>query len=134
MLFRSPDPLIDGGARTFSIPALTEVNKWVWLEVNIATGDLSAVSDVAILMSAQGEAALGAFQMYIDIAYVWDDTDEDSLGLAIQQDGVLGVVNPVNGTSLVELTDYLIHYESGVDFLVWITDQSTAFPMALVAY
>ena len=125
----------DGGARTYDIPALTTVNTWVWLEVNIATGDLSAVSDVAILMSAQGEtAALGAFNMYIDLLYVWDSDDEEALSLAIQQDGILGVVDPADGTNLAELTDYLIHYESGVDFLVWISDQSAAYPIIMVAY
>ncbi len=124
----------DGGARTFSIPALTEVNKWTWLEVDISTGDLSAISDVAILMSAQGEAALGAFNMYIDIGYVWDIDDEEALDVAIQQDGVLGVVDPADGTNLAELTNYIVHYESGVDFLVWITDESAAYPMVMVAY
>jgi hypothetical protein len=34
----------------------------------------------------------------------------------------------------VEWTDFFVHYESGNDFVVWITDQSAAFPMALVAY
>ena len=124
----------NGGARTFSIPALTEINKWVWLEVNIGTGDLSTISDVAILMSAQGETALGAFQMYIDIAYVWDDADEEALGVAIQQDGILGVINTVTGAPLVELTDYIIHYEDGPDFLVYVSDQSTAGIAVLAAY
>jgi len=124
----------DGGARTFSIPALTATDTWVWLEVNIATGDLSAISDVAILMSAQGEGALAAFNMYLDIMYCWDSTDEDALGYAIQQDGVLGVVDNVDATNLAELTNYIIHYESGVDFLVWITNESASLIEALVAY
>jgi len=124
----------DGGARTYDIPAITETGKWVWLEVDISVGDLSSISDVAILMSAAGEAALGAFNMYIDIAYVWDSADEETLSLALQQDGVLGIVDPADGTNLVELTDYIVHYESGSDFIVWISDQSAAFPMALLAY
>jgi hypothetical protein len=124
----------DGGARTYDIPALTAANTWTWLEVNIATGDLSAVSDVAILMSAAGETALGAFTMYLDIGYVWDSVDEEALGVAIQQDGILGVINTETGANLVELTDYLVHYESGVDFLVYITDQSAADIAVLAAY
>ncbi len=124
----------NGGARTYSIPALTAANAWTWLEVDIAAGDLSAVSDVAILMSAQGEIALGAFTMYLDIAYVWDAADEEALGVAIQQDGVLGVINTESGASLVELTDYIVHYESGSDFIVYITDQSTADIAILAAY
>jgi len=128
----------DGGARTFSIPALTETDTWVWLEIDIsslAAGTGNIISDVAILMSTQGATALGAFNMFLDIMYVWDDADEEALGVAIQQDGILGVVDPADGTNLVELTDYLIHYEAAaVDFLVWISDQSAAYPIILVAY
>lgn len=124
----------DGGARTFNIPALETANAWTWLEVNIATGDLSAVSDVAIKLSSAGATALDVFDLYVDIGYVWDAVDEEALGVALQQDGVLGVVDPADGSNLVELTDYVIHYEDGVDFLVWITDQSAAYPMVLVAY
>lgn len=124
----------DGGARTYSIPALTTANKWTWLEVDISAGDLSAVSDVSILLSAQGETALGAFTVYIDQLWVWDALDEDALGTAILQDGVLSVVNVEAGTTLAEGTDYIVHYESGNDFIVYITDQSTADIAALVAY
>jgi len=124
----------DGGDRTYNIPALTVTNKWVWLEVDISAGDLSAISDVAILMSAQGEAALGAFNMYLDIMYVWDSADEEALGVDIQQDGVLSVVDQADGTNLAELTNYIVHYETGVDFIVWITDESAAYNLVLVAY
>jgi hypothetical protein len=127
----------NGGARTYNIPALTAANVWTWLEVDItdlAAGTGDSIGDVAILMSAQGEAALGAFDMYLDIAYVWDATDEEALGVAIQQDGILGVINTESGASLVELTDYIVHYESGNDFIVYISDQSTADIAVLAAY
>jgi len=127
----------DGGAQTFDIPALTATNAWTWLEVDIsalAAGTGDVISDVAVLMSAQGETALGAFTMYLDVAYVWDSADEEALGVAIQQDGVLGVINTESGASLVELTDYLVHYETGSDFIVYITDQSTADIAVLAAY
>lgn len=124
----------DGGARTFNIPAVTVANKWTWVEVDIATGDLSAISDVAIKLSAGGAAAQGAFDLYVDIGYVWDSADEEALGVAIQQDGVLGVINTESGAQLVELTDYLVHYESGSDFIVYITDQSSADIAVLAAY
>ncbi len=124
----------DGGARTFDIPAVTVANKWTWVEVDIATGDLSAISDVAIKLSAGGAAAQGAFDLYVDIGYVWDSADEEALGVAIQQDGILGVINTESGAQLVELTDYLVHYESGSDFLVYISDQSTADIAVLAAY
>lgn len=127
----------DGGARTFDIPALAAANVWTWLEVNITdldagTGD--SISDVAILLSAAGATALGEFSVYVDIAYVWDAADEEALGVAIQQDGVLSVIDAAGGTSLVELQDYLVHYEDGNDFLVYITDQSANEVVALVAY
>ena len=124
----------DGGARTFDIPAVTVANKWTWVEVDIATGDLSAISDVAIKLSAGGAAAQGAFDLYVDIGYVWDSADEEALGVAIQQDGILGVINTETGAQLVELTDYLVHYESGSDFIVYITDQSSADIAVLAAY
>ena len=127
----------DGGDRTFNIPALAAANVWTWLEVDITdldggTGD--SISDVAVLLSEAGATALGEFSVYVDIAYVWDATDEEALGVAIQQDGVLSVIDTAGGTSLAELTDYLVHYESGNDFLVYITDQSANEIVALVAY
>ena len=124
----------DGGARTFDIPAVTVANKWTWVEVDIATGDLSAISDVAIKLSAGGAAAQGAFDLYVDIGYVWDSADEEALGVAIQPDGILGVINTETGAPLAELTDYLVHYESGSDFIVYITDQSSADIAVLAAY
>lgn len=124
----------DGGARTFNIPAVAVANKWTWVEVDIATGDLSAISDVAIKLSAGGAAAQGAFDLYVDIGYVWDSADEEALGVAIQQDGILGVINTETGAPLAELTDYLVHYENGVDFIVYITDQSSADIAVLAAY
>lgn len=124
----------DGGERSFVIPAVPAANVWTWVEVNIATGDLSAVSDAAIVLTAQGEAALGAFDLYVDIGYVWDVTDEEALGVALQQDGILGVINTETGAGLAELTDYLVHYESGNDFIVYISDQSTADIAILAAY
>jgi len=124
----------DGGARTFDIPAVTVADTWTWLEVNIATGDLSLVTDVAILLSAAGETAMDAFTYKVDIAYAWDSADEEALDVAIQQDGILGVINTESGAPLVELTDYIVHYESGSDFIVYITDQSTADIAILAAY
>jgi len=70
----------------------------------------------------------------VDIGYVWDSADEEALGVAIQQDGILGVINTETGAQLVELTDYLVHYESGSDFIVYITDQSSANIAVLAAY
>jgi hypothetical protein len=132
--------LVAGGSSyygLYNIPALTAANVWTWLEVDIsdlAAGSGDSIGDVAILMSAQGEGALGAVSVYVDIAYVWDAAGEEALGVAIQQDGVLGVINTESGASLVELTDYIVHYEATVDFIVYITDQSSADIAVLAAY
>ena len=135
----------DGGARTYSIPAYATINTWQWMEISITdlnagTGD--AITGISILISAQGAAAVGAIDMYIDGAYVWDAANEEALGVAVQTDGVCGViVNCVtsagpSGATLAENTDYFVHYEDGVDFLVIMTDQSGTDKIgtALVAY
>ena len=135
----------DGGARTYSIPAYATINTWQWMEIDIAaltggTGD--AVAGISILASAQGAAAVGDITMYLDGMWIWDAADEEALGVAIQTDGVCGViVNDVTsagatGATLAENTDYFIHYEDGVDFIVTVTDQSNTdkLGLALVAY
>ena len=67
--------------------------------------------------------------------------DEEALGVAVLQDGVLSVVSvataagSANTTSdLAEGTAYFTHYETGNDFIVWVTDQSAASAFALIAY
>jgi hypothetical protein len=130
----------DGGARKFAIPAVATINKWTWVEIDIsslAAGTGDVCSDFAITMTAQGAAAAtldAGFVTYFDTGYVWDAPDEEALGVAIQQDGVLGVINTESGAPLVELTDYFVHYESGNDFIVYITDQSAADIAILAAY
>lgn len=130
----------DGGARKFAIPAVAAANVWTWVEVDItslAAGTGDACSDFAVTLTAQGAAAAtldAGFVLYFDTGYVWDAPDEESLGVAILQDGVLGVVDTESGASLVEYTDYFVHYQSGVDAIVYITDQSAADIAILAAY
>jgi len=133
----------DGGARNFNIGAIS-ASTWTWLEVDISalalgTGDV--VTEFGVTLTAQGEAALGTFNLYMDVAYKWDATDEDALGAAIVQDGVINVLTipTAFGTNNTlglgaELTEYFVHYETGNDFIVWITDQSANEVLALVAY
>lgn len=130
----------NGGAHSIDIPAVT-ANTWQWVDLTtgitaLANGDKDSISAITFGLSAAGAVVVAgrATQCYFDTAYKWDSTEEEALGVAIQQDGVLGVVNAAAGASLVEGTDFIVHYESGSDFIVWITDQSTAFPFALVAY
>ena len=127
----------DGGAQKFDFCAITSANVWTWCEVDISalnggTGDV--ISDVALTLTATGETNLGAFTIYLDQAWVWDAADEEALGTAVIQDGVLSVLDTEGGASLTEGTDYIVHYESGNDFIVYVTDQSTADIAVLVAY
>ena len=126
--------------RKFNIPAVATINQWTWVEIDISsldagTGDVC--SDFAITMTAQGAAAAtldAGFVLYFDTGYAWDAADEEALGVAILQDGVLGVINTAGGTSLVEYTDYFVHYQSGNDAIVYITDQSANEIAVLAAY
>jgi cytoskeletal protein CcmA (bactofilin family) len=124
----------DGGDRKFDIPAVSTPETWTWVEVNIATGDLSSISDVAITLTANGETNMGAFTLYLDEMWVWDAVDEEALSTAILDGGVLSVVDTEGGATLAEWTDYIVHYESGNDFIVYVTDQSAADVVALLAY
>lgn len=130
----------NGGTRKFNIPAVATANQWTWVEVDISTLDAGTgdvCSDFAISMTAQGAAAAGLnaeWVLYFDTGYAWDAADEEALGYAILQDGVLGVVNTESGASLAEYTNYFVHYQSGNDAIVYIDDQSTADIAVLLAY
>ena len=133
----------DGGARNFDIGAIPATT-WTWLEVDIsslAAGTGDVVTEFGITLTAQGEAALSGFSLYLDQAWKWAVADEEALGAAVLQDGVLSVQSVLTATAavhtvtdLVEGTDYITHYESGSDFIVWVTDQSARGAIALVAY
>lgn len=136
----------DGGDRTFNIPAVATANVWTWVEVDVsslAAGTGDAITAYKILLSSAGATAHGAFNTYIDAVWKWDAADELALGVDIlDQPGavrsVLTVVKANTGThdtaALVEGTDYFIHRESGNDFLVQITDQSTKAGFGLVLH
>ena len=134
----------DGGARSFNVPAVTTANKWQWVEVDISTLDAGTgdvISAASVLLTSQGETALGAFDLYLDAMYKWDASDEIALGTAIIQDGVLSALGVKTAqdqantmVALTEGTDYFVHYQTGNDAIVTITDQSTYSGLALVAY
>lgn len=132
----------DGTDQVYTIGAVS-ANVWTWIEINIAACDANCdtVDGVFILATAQGAASHTAASIYIDDTYKWDASDEEALSTAILQDGALMVWTVKTDTAqantqvmLVENTDYFVHYESGNDFLVTITDQSTYSGMAIVAY
>lgn len=133
----------NGGARTYNVPAVA-AGVWTWCEVDISaltggTGDV--VSAVSILLSTAGAAAHGAFDFYVDAMRKWDSADEEALGYALVQDGVLSVLALTTANTgdhtqiaLVENTNFFVAYRTGNDSLVWITDQSTYSHTALIAY
>jgi cytoskeletal protein CcmA (bactofilin family) len=124
---------------------LTE-NTWTWVETDISDcdgggTDCNAVTEVLVLLTTQGASNLGEFNLYLDGMYKWDSDDEEALGQAIQTDGVLAVMAVVDAQDqtntqsiLAEYTDYFVNYESGNDFIVWISDQSAKSSVALIAY
>lgn len=134
----------DGGARNFDISTSLTASQWTWVEVDISsltggTGDV--VSEFGITLTSAGATALGAFSVYVDGVWKWDADDEEALGLNIVQDGVLSVINIATAagsanTAAAEVdgTDFFVHYESGNDFLVTVSDQSGNSGLALVAH
>src|SRR3989304_3174453 len=71
-------------------------NIWTWVEFDIsgiADASKDVINRVAFELSAAGAAvaAGGAFSVYVDALYKWDSTEEDALGTAILQDGVVGI-------------------------------------------
>jgi len=85
--------------------------------------------------------AKGAMNTYFDGGWKWDSTEELALGVDLVDSpgavrSVLTLTKANTGThdfvALVEDTGFFIHRESGNDFLVTITDQSTKSAIALV--
>jgi|GEM_PF-3540800 len=137
----------DGTDQTYVLPALTS-GVWTWVELNIAACDANCntTDGVKVLLTTQGALKYGvstgeAVNLYLDAMYKWDADNEEALGVSIVQDGVLGILTLVDantGThgqaSLTEYTDFFTHYETGADFIVTVSDQSTKSGTALIAY
>lgn len=136
----------DGGGHAVNLPAIAAANVWQWAELDlsgIANGDKDVISDLSLELSAAGAVVVAgrATNCYFDRMFKWDATEEEALGVAIVQDGVGSVVAIATAagtantpTDLVEDTDFFTHYESGNDFIVWVTDQSAASTFGLVSY
>jgi len=134
-----------GSAKT-NFPAYYTANVWEWLEIDIsAVADASkdVITDISIELSAAGasKAAAAAFNCYFDGAWKWDAVDEEALGVNLLERGVVGVIVVATAAGsgntpsmLVEDTGYFVHYESGNDFIVTITDQSAASGLVVAAY
>lgn len=121
---------------SYTVGALA-ANTWTWVEVDVTaldagTGD--AITGIGILLTGQGATNLGAFTLYVDRFAKFLTADSDTLGVAVIQDGVLSVINTETGAPLVEGTDYFARYISGNDAIIYMTNQSAADVVALVAY
>jgi hypothetical protein len=96
------------------------------------TGD--AVTGIGVLLTTQGATNLDVFTLYVDRFAKFLTADSDTLGVAVIQDGVISVINTETGANLAEGTDYFARYISGNDAIVYMTNQSAADVVALVAY
>jgi len=132
----------DGTDQSYDVPAVS-AEVWTWVEFDISGcgANCDTVDGVQFLATAQGAASLTAVDIYLDGMYKWDADDEEDLGLAILQDGVISVLalptaaGSDNEWSLpVENTDFFVVYRDGADALVWITDQSAKDLLVFVAY
>jgi len=146
--FSAGDLVVDftdnGGNHTVDLPAIA-ANTWVYCDLTtgvtaIANADKDSISDISIELSAAGQIVVAgrATNVYVDGGWKWDSTEEEALGVNLVTDGVLGVVTipAAAGTTadLVENTGFFVHYESGSDSLVTITDQSASVGMVTVMY
>jgi len=132
----------NGTDQVYDIGAVTAAI-WTYKELDISgcDGNCDTTDGIHILETAQA-AAYSSFapSIYIDLMYVWDADDEEALGVAVVQDGVLDVIVMVTGTGsnriplpAVEYTSWVTHYESGNDFIVYLDDQSANSVLVLVA-
>ena len=141
--------ITDSGAGDTSVnfPAYATANTWEWIEIDISgvvTASKDVITDLSVELSAAGAvvAAAGAFNVYMDFIVKWDGAEEESVGRAIVQDGVMSLVvidatdTGATSTTLTLYTDYFVHYQSGNDAIVILSDQSGAdkVGLALVAY
>lgn len=131
----------NGTDQVYSVGAVS-ANVWTYVEldINACDSNCDTVDGIHFLLTAQGAANtdLDTASVYLDEMWFWDATDEEALGHDIVDWGVLYVLgNETAGGGmdmLVEGTDYFIHYESGNDFIVYVTDQSSRDVVAFVAY
>lgn len=146
LILQIHDVTAAGGFTAVNFSAVT-ANAWQWIELDVTLGNNNlkdVTTDLSIVLSAAGavQAAAGAFNVYFDFIVKWDVADEDTLGQAIQQDGVLSLTmidatdSGATSANLALYTDYFVHYQSGNDAIVAISDQSGAdkVGLALIAY
>ena len=116
------------------IPAITVADQWQWLEVDldeVADNALDVITAAGIHVDAPGATLMASETCYFDYMWQWDAGDEADLGLDVLEDGVIAIYSLVTATAndrtpVLEVagTDYFIHYETGDDALVPVSDLS----------
>jgi hypothetical protein len=122
------------GATEAVFPAYATANTWQWMEVDIsgvADASKDVVNSIAIDLTAAGATDYAAGgDCYFDYMWKWDLEEELALSADIYEDGILSMFSVITaGAAItpileVEGTDFFVHYESGNDFIVPITDLS----------
>lgn len=123
------------GATEVAIPALATANTWTWLEINIggvADASKDVITTIGLDLSAAGATAFAAGGTCLfDFMVKWDGASEEALSQDVLEGSIPTALAMVTGTGgnripvvIVEHTDYFIHYETGNDFFVALTDQS----------
>lgn len=118
----------------FSFGAVS-ADTWTWVEIDIsslATTNGDAVTNYKVYLSTAG-AALGAFDLYLDGGWKWDNTEEVALGVDLLDrqksvENVMTLTTANTGThdfvNLTEDTDFFVAYRGGNDSLVTISNLS----------
>lgn len=132
----------NGTDQSYDVPAVA-ADTWTWVEIDISAcnANCDTVDGIKFTSTLSESLNLGAHNVWLDAMYKWDSTDEEALGQAILQDGVLFVLaSPVaaaglnTSAALVEWTDYIVNYQTGSDVIVWLSDQSANANTAFIAY
>jgi hypothetical protein len=133
----------DGTDQVYTSTIAVSADVWTWLEIDISGCDANCdtADNFKFIFTTQGATNLTDPAIYFDELFYWDSADEEALGQDIVDHGVISVltVPTAAGTANTwgveaEYTDYIVHYESGNDFIVWITDESANEVLALIAH
>jgi hypothetical protein len=132
VMLKTVDSTVESAFSFGAVPA----NTWTWVQLDIsslATTNGDAVTNYKVYLSTAG-AALGAFDLYLDGAWKWDNTEEVALGVDLLDrrgsvENALSLTAANTGThgmvALTEDTDFFVAYRAGNDALVTISDLST---------
>lgn len=118
----------DGGERVINFPAVA-VTTWTW--VSLALPGANADKDVISEMRIVQKVDKGAFDLYIDAVWKFDDDQKITLAQQVLTEGVTSIIEDATGgvvgnwTTMVEYTNFFVDY-GGTDYVVVITDESAS--------